>query len=121
MSPNISMLVQAGKGRPIIVTHVDRIGNDWNQLCRTITGGTGDDCSSYLQGGDDIYGHALAKSFYEQVAPSNSISLAYSGELMHVPLPWVPTAGPVLSLQASPSFCPEACWVHLLKMKVSAN
>lgn len=76
---DIGAIAQDGKQRPIIVTHVDMIGNDWNQLFRTINGGNG--CPCYLQSGTDVYGHALARSFYEQVAPPNSISLAYSGKL----------------------------------------
>ena len=72
------LLLQDGKHRDIIVTHVDTPGNDWNQLCRTINAGGG----SYLAASDHVWGHASARSFYEQVAPSASISLAYSGVML---------------------------------------
>ena len=73
------LLAQADGKRPrdIIVTHIDTLANDWSQLFENVVSLP----SSYLASscGRGVYAHGSAKSFFEQVAPSNSVALAYSG------------------------------------------
>ena len=66
---------QGAADREITVTHVDTTSNDWIQLVQTVTGSP----DSYLAGSTGVFSHASAKSFYEQVAPTASVALVYSG------------------------------------------
>lgn len=67
-----------GKASNIVVTHIDTGANDWGQLFQTVASMPG----SYLAASPSsrVYSHGSAKSFFEQVAPSNSIALIYSGD-----------------------------------------
>lgn len=67
--------LQGSGDQDIIITHVDTTYNDWNQLSKTLT--TSPD--SYLTASDRLYSHFQAKSFFEQVAPAQTVALAYSG------------------------------------------
>ncbi|KAK9820742.1 hypothetical protein WJX74_008810 [Apatococcus lobatus] len=73
----IETIQQAGERRDIVVTHIDTLANDWSQLFQNVTSLP----NSYLAAspGSGVYTHGSAKSFFEQVAPSSSIALAYSG------------------------------------------
>lgn len=73
---------QAGQISDIVFTHIDTGANDWGQLFQTVASMP----DSYLaaSSGGGVYSHGSAKSFYEQVAPSNSIALIYSGETSNI-------------------------------------
>ncbi len=69
----------------IVVCHVDTPGNDWNQLFQTINSLPGSYLADASQG--NVFGYGQAKSFYEQVAPTGSVALIYSGKSMPPPPP----------------------------------
>ena len=87
LCPDVGLLlkpvlkVQDGGKREIVITHVDTLDNDWNQLAQTITASS----ESYLTATDRVYGHFQANSFFEQVAPNQTVALAYSGALPPLP------------------------------------
>ncbi len=67
--------MQGTTKRDIVITHVDTLDNDWIQLAHTIAASP----NSYTAASDRVYGHFQAKSFFEQVAPDQTVALAYSG------------------------------------------
>jgi SAM dependent carboxyl methyltransferase len=64
---------RAGPGRAISVVHTDLPNNDFAALFRTLS----DSPDSYVRGGA-IFPSAIGQSFYEQILPSNSVTLGWS-------------------------------------------
>jgi hypothetical protein len=63
-----------GTEREISIVHTDLPDSDFSALFRTLVG----DPDSYLCGGENIYPSAVGRSFYEQILPSNSVTLGWS-------------------------------------------
>jgi hypothetical protein len=67
------------KDQAILVTHTDVAANDFTALFRTLT----DDPDSYLHRGASAFPAAVGRSFYSQILPSNSVTLAWSSWAIH--------------------------------------
>ena len=65
---------RAGKVQPISVVHTDVPGNDFPGLFQTLQA----DPESYRRGGTAIYSSAVGQSFYEQILPTESVTLGWS-------------------------------------------
>jgi hypothetical protein len=65
---------RVGPERAICVAHTDLPGNDFTALFETLT----TDADSYLRGDRAAFPSAIGRSFYEQVLPSESVSLGWS-------------------------------------------
>jgi hypothetical protein len=63
-----------GPERAISVVHTDMAENDFTALFRTLA----NDPNSYLQGDTAVFCSAIGRSFYEQILPANSVTLAWS-------------------------------------------
>lgn len=68
-----------GADHPISVFHIDLPGNDFGSLFRTLT----DNPDSYLRDDPATNAAAVARSFYEQVMPSSSVTLGWSAWALH--------------------------------------
>lgn len=62
-----------GSERAIWVVHTDLPGNDFTALFQTLAA----DPNSYLRGDSAVYASAVGKSFYEQILPSDSVTLGW--------------------------------------------
>jgi hypothetical protein len=58
----------------ISVVHTDLAGNDFSALFQTLA----DDSDSYLRNNDAVFVSAVGRSFYEQILPSDSVTLGWS-------------------------------------------
>jgi hypothetical protein len=65
---------QAGRERAISVVHVDLPGNDFTELFATLR----HDPQSYLKRDAAVFASAVGRSFYEQVLPSETVTLGWS-------------------------------------------
>ncbi|MBV9298079.1 MAG: SAM-dependent methyltransferase [Verrucomicrobia bacterium] len=65
---------RAGPGRAIWVVHTDLPDNDFTALFQTLAV----DPNSYLHGDSAVFASAIGRSFYEQLLPSSSVTLAWS-------------------------------------------
>jgi SAM dependent carboxyl methyltransferase len=65
---------RVGKDRSISVVHTDLAESDFSALFRTLT----DDPDSYLRRDTATFASAIGRSFYEQILPSASVTLAWS-------------------------------------------
>jgi SAM dependent carboxyl methyltransferase len=65
---------RVGPERAISVVHTDVAENDFTALFRTLT----TDSNSYLRGDAAVFCSAIGRSFYEQILPANSVTLAWS-------------------------------------------
>jgi hypothetical protein len=65
---------RVGPERAISVVHTDMAENDFTALFRTLA----NDPNSYLRGNAAVFCSAIGRSFYEQILPSNSVTLAWS-------------------------------------------
>jgi hypothetical protein len=63
-----------GLHRAISVVHTDLPQNDFTSLFQTLN----NDPESYLRRGSDTFAMAVGRSFYEQILPSNSVTLGWS-------------------------------------------
>jgi hypothetical protein len=61
--------------REISVVHTDLPGNDFNALFRLLDA----DPESYTAGEPEVFASAVGRSFYEQVLPTESVTLGWSG------------------------------------------
>ncbi len=74
--------VLRGRTRPehaILVTHTDLPGNDFTALFTTVT----EDPDSYLAKDSATFASAVGRSFYQQILPSESITLGWSSWATH--------------------------------------
>jgi SAM dependent carboxyl methyltransferase len=60
--------------RAISVVHTDLPDNDFTALFRTLAA----DPNSYLRGNSEVFALAVGRSFYEQILPASSVTLAWS-------------------------------------------
>lgn len=71
----------------ILVTHTDLPDNDFTALFRTLS----DDPDSYLAHDAATFASAVGRSYFAQILPSNSVTLAWSSWALHwlgkVPMP----------------------------------
>ena len=65
---------RAGQERSISVVHVDLPGNDFTALFETLRS----DPQSYLKRGAAVFASAVGRSFYEQVLPTETVTLGWS-------------------------------------------
>jgi SAM dependent carboxyl methyltransferase len=65
---------RVGKDRAISVVPTDLAENDFSALFRILT----DDPDSYLRRDSAAFASAIGRSFYEQILPSASVTLAWS-------------------------------------------
>jgi hypothetical protein len=65
---------RVGPERAISVVHTDVAENDFTALFRTLAA----DPHSYLRGDVAVFCSAIGRSFYEQILPANSVTLAWS-------------------------------------------
>lgn len=70
---------RAGAERAISVFHTDLPENDFTVLFQTLNS----DPHSYLRGDDAVFASAVGRSFYEQILPSSSVTLAWSSWAAH--------------------------------------
>ena len=63
-----------GTERAISVVHSDVPANDFSALFQTLAG----DAASYLSGSHAVFASAIGRSFYEQIVPSDSVTLGWS-------------------------------------------
>lgn len=63
-----------GPERAISVVHTDLPDNDFTALFRTLAA----DPNSYLRGNPEVFALAVGRSFYEQILPAGSVTLAWS-------------------------------------------
>jgi hypothetical protein len=63
-----------GPERAISVVHTDLPDNDFTALFRTVAA----DPNSYLRGNPEVFTLAVGRSFYEQILPAGSVTLAWS-------------------------------------------
>ena len=63
-----------GRERAISVVHTDLADNDFTALFRTLA----TDPNSYLTGDPAVFTSAIGRSFYEQILPASSVTLAWS-------------------------------------------
>ena len=67
------------KDQAVLVTHTDVAENDFTTLFRTLA----DDPDSYLRRDVAAYVTAIGRSFYSQILPSDSVTLAWSSWAIH--------------------------------------
>ncbi|BBZ03907.1 hypothetical protein MCHIJ_33440 [Mycolicibacterium chitae] len=67
------------KEHPILVAHTDVPDNDFTALFQTLT----DDPDSYLYKDAAVFCSAVGRSFYQQLLPSQSVSLGWSSWAIH--------------------------------------
>jgi hypothetical protein len=65
---------RVGPERAILVVHTDLPDNDFTALFRTLAG----DPNSYLRGDPAVFTSAVGRSFYDQILPASSVTLAWS-------------------------------------------
>jgi SAM dependent carboxyl methyltransferase len=65
---------RVGSERAISVVHTDMAENDFTALFRTLAV----DPNTYLRGDPSVFFSAIGRSFYEQILPANSVTLAWS-------------------------------------------
>jgi hypothetical protein len=65
---------RVGPERAISVVHTDLPENDFTALFRTLA----TDSNSYLRGDPALFASAIGRSFYEQLLPTESVTLAWS-------------------------------------------
>jgi len=65
---------RVGPEREVLVVHTDLPENDFSALFQTV----GTDPNSYMCGDPAVFASAVGRSFYDQILPSNSITLAWS-------------------------------------------
>ena len=65
---------RVGPERAISIVHTDLPDNDFSALFRMLT----TDPNSYLRGDPAIFTSAVGRSFYEQILPASSVTLAWS-------------------------------------------
>jgi SAM dependent carboxyl methyltransferase len=65
---------RVGPERAISVVHTDLPENDFTALFRMLAA----DSNSYLCGDPAVFTSAIGRSFYEQILPANSVTLAWS-------------------------------------------
>jgi S-adenosylmethionine-dependent carboxyl methyltransferase len=65
---------RVGPERPISVVHTDLPENDFTALFRTLAA----DPASYQRGDPAVFPSAIGRSFYQQIVPANSVTLAWS-------------------------------------------
>ena len=70
---------RVGTERAISVVHTDLPDNDFTVLFQTLN----NDPNSYLRGDTAVFASAVGRSFYEQILPSNSVTLAWSSWAAH--------------------------------------
>lgn len=70
---------RAGAERAISVVHTDLPENDFTVLFLTLNS----DPHSYLHGDGAVFASAVGRSFYEQILPTNSVTLAWSSWAAH--------------------------------------
>ena len=70
---------RAGEKRAISVVHTDLPENDFTVLFQTVNG----DPQSYLRGDAAVFPSAVGRSFYQQIFPSDSITLGWSSWAAH--------------------------------------
>jgi hypothetical protein len=58
----------------VLVAHTDAADNDFTTLFRTLA----DDPASYLKHDSSTFASAVGRSFYQQILPSNSVTLGWS-------------------------------------------
>jgi len=63
-----------GPKRAISVVHTDLPDNDFTALFRTLAA----DPNSYLRGDPEVFTFAIGRSFYQQILPAGSVTLAWS-------------------------------------------
>jgi hypothetical protein len=74
-----SFVLSLNTERAISVVHTDLPGNDFTVLFQTIN----DDPNSYQRGDRAVFSSAVGRSFYEQILPSNSVTLAWTSWAVH--------------------------------------
>jgi hypothetical protein len=75
MSTAIAVLRRrAGDDRPISIVHTDVPGNDFSGLFQALQ----NDPDSYRHATTGVYSSAVGQSFYEQILPSQSVSIGWS-------------------------------------------
>ena len=67
------------KDQAVLVTHTDVAENDFTVLFRTLA----DDPDSYLRRDAAAFTTAIGRSFYGQILPSDSVTLAWSSWAIH--------------------------------------
>jgi hypothetical protein len=65
---------RVGPERAISIVHTDLPDNDFSALFRMLT----TDPNSYLRGDPAVFTSAVGRSFYEQILPASSVTLAWS-------------------------------------------
>ena len=70
---------RAGKQRAISVVHTDLPENDFTVLFETVNS----DPNSYLRGDPATFASAVGRSFFEQILPSNSVTIGWSSWAVH--------------------------------------
>src|SRR6476660_1639064 len=65
---------RVGRERAISVVHTDLPDNDFAALFQTLAS----DPNSYLHGDPAVFASAVGRSLYEQILPSDSVTLAWS-------------------------------------------
>jgi hypothetical protein len=68
-----------GRDRAISVVHTDLPENDFPVLFQTLN----NDPDSYLRGDPAVFAMAVGRSFYDQILPSNSVTLGWSSWAAH--------------------------------------
>ncbi len=63
----------------ITVIHEDLQTNDWNTLFNTVY----NNANSYWKKHENVFVYGSGRSFYDRIAPSNSINFAYSDIALH--------------------------------------
>ncbi len=88
------------RDQAVLVTHTDVAENDFTALFRTLA----DDPDSYLRRDTTAFAAAIGRSFYCQILPSDSVTLAWSSWAVHwlsrVPVPIADHLIPALSCDA---------------------
>lgn len=69
-----SLRARGGSDRPISVVHTDLPANDFSGLFQTLE----TDPDSYLRGDSGTFAFAVGRSFYRQILPAGSVTLAWS-------------------------------------------
>ncbi len=67
------------KEQAVLIAHTDIPDNDFSALFHTLS----DDPDSYLLTDDSVFAAAVGRSFYKQILPSRSVTLAWSSWAIH--------------------------------------
>ena len=70
---------RAEPGRAICVLHIDVAENDYTTLFHTLA----TDAHSYLRDDPAVFPSAVGRSFYQQILPSNTVTLGWSSWAVH--------------------------------------